>query len=205
MYDMENNTVNLLNDFPSPTNAPFGFSINGKAYVGGGYNNVGGYNPLIEFWEYDLESDEWIRKNDLPSNGFIGSTSFVIDGKAYLTEMVYQTQTTRLWCYDPETDSWENKSPIPNSNKRLASGFTINGLGYVACGSSGFFYTDPVNDLWEYNPANDQWTRKHNFPGYSYSGGVCFVLNDMAYLGAGRPDYTNVVRMFYQYDPSLDN
>jgi hypothetical protein len=196
MYNLEANTYIQLNDFPSLNEYMFGFSINGKGYVGGGLRS--GVGSLNEFWEYNVETDKWSRKNDLPSNTFVGSSSFIVEGRAYvLDENMY------LWAYDPETDEWESKSPLPGYPRILTCGFTINGLGYIAYGRERN-NTNTKKDLWVYNPAHDQWTRKYDSPANGFYNGVYFVLNDMVYLGKGRLG-SGYMDMFFQYDPSLDH
>ncbi|MFT6815690.1 MAG: N-acetylneuraminic acid mutarotase [Sphingobacteriales bacterium] len=54
--------------------------------------------------------------------------------------------------------------------------------------------------------ARDYWTRKADFPSASKDGTFNFVINDIIYVGGGKPTAVNNTSFvdFYAYDPSTD-
>jgi hypothetical protein len=74
----------------------------------------------------------------------------------------------------------------------------INNKAYV-----GVFKTDTgslSNQWWEYDPSNDSWTRKADFPGSQGYGAVHFVLGNNAFVGTGDETKND----FWSYDPNSD-
>jgi N-acetylneuraminic acid mutarotase len=87
-------------------------------------------------------------------------------------------------------DTWASKATVPDyPGRSWAAGFSINGFGYVGLGTG----QPNVKDLWQYNPASNQWTKKANFPGTAQAAVAVFVIGDVAYFGQGyTPEaYTN--------------
>ena len=59
------------------------------------------------------------------------------------------------------------------------------------------------NDLWEWDPATDVWTRKADFPRPGRYGAAAFVIGDRGYIGTGNTS-VDVVNDFWEYDQSSD-
>ena len=83
--------------------------------------------------------------------------------------------------------------------------FALNGKGYFVCGEisySGIL----SNKVWEYNPSNDEWIQKSDFPGTARRCAVSFVINDKAYLclGGNTGDRRCELGDFWEYDPNKD-
>ena len=57
-----------------------GFVIEGKAYVGTGYD---GTNWLTDFYQYDAEKNNWYKKANFPGAGRSAAVSFTVNGKGY--------------------------------------------------------------------------------------------------------------------------
>src|SRR5690349_7572323 len=58
------------------------FSIGNLVYAGGGYYGGGSKHDL---WEYNMVTDTWTRKADLPiSYGRTAAVAFSINGKGYV-------------------------------------------------------------------------------------------------------------------------
>lgn len=98
---------------------------------------------------------------------------------------------------------WTRKQDFTGTSRTGAVGFSINGKGYMALGedSGGL-----KNDLWEYDPINDQWTQKAQFPGPARLYASSFVVNGMAYVGTGQThSYGSAFKDFWQYDPNSNS
>lgn len=162
-----------------------GFEINGKLYMGTGYNGVTFMN---DWWEYDPSSDQWTQKASLPGAGRFHTTSFVINGKGYIVFGATNTSPynfiKELWEYDPLLNQWTQKASCPGLARYTAVGFALNGKGYAG---TGWKQISPafLNDWWEYNPLSNSWTQKASFPGGSRQAASSFILNGTGYVGLG--------------------
>jgi len=80
-----------------------------------------------------------------------------------------------------------------------AIGFAIGGKGYVF--TSGWYNSETgyaPNELWEYDPGTNSWTKKSNFP----SGGFriypsAFSIGSKVYIGLGRGSSPGGVPEYY--------
>lgn len=163
---------------PSAMDSP-GFVINGKAYV-----PAGG-----EMHEYDPASDQWTKKSYPEALGYFGGGSaFTINGKGYLGVGWAQekyTEVSDFYEYDPGTDSWTRKASFPGTLRNNATSFSLpNGKGYIAMGYSEA-QSKYLNDVWEYDPVLDTWTRTEDFPGSPRFGARAVVVGSGAYIIGG--------------------
>jgi N-acetylneuraminic acid mutarotase len=130
------NTWTSLDIFDgSARNGAFTFTINGKAYLGSGFNST----PLKDFWRYNPQNDTWTQLKDasaLPRHDAIG---FAIDGKGYMGtgDLGNLVQANDFYEYDPATDLWSLKSAVSGGPRRDAVAFVIGNKGYVMGGWKG--------------------------------------------------------------------
>lgn len=134
------------------TNA-FAFVVNGKAYVGGGKNN-----GVLQFdlWEYNPELDTWTAKTALDDDDQPAvtisrelTTTFVINGLAYLVGGASSSIDSQVWEYDAATDTWTQKTTFEGATRESAVGFAIGGKGYVTTGRNSSARYD---DIWQFDP-----------------------------------------------------
>lgn len=132
-----------------------------------------------------------------------------------------------VWQYDPASNSWARKGNFPGKPRVAASSFVINNKGYVCLGINDSIIWDsiffigpggpvyrnipikvwkgaPMNDLWEYDPATDTWTKRADFPGDPRSAASAFVVNNKAYVGLGITQSGSMKKDFYEYDPATN-
>ena len=130
------------------------FSIGANAagrtvYVGLGTNGTTYFKDL---WEYNIGSDSWSQKANLPgvarwyagyfsigNYGYMGSGN---DGYSYLQDF-YQ--------YDRSTDSWTQIPDLTGVGRCEAFSFFINDRGFIGSGLTDQFAYTP--DFWEYTPS----------------------------------------------------
>ncbi|MDB5120022.1 MAG: type sorting protein [Sphingobacteriales bacterium] len=175
------------------------FSIDGIVYMGyGGYEASYDYN----FWAYNPSTDTWTQKSNL-KGGFAYSemVSFSIGKKGYTATGGQGFQSyafsDEFVEYDPATNTWTPRASFPGGPRRQATGFSVGNKGYVGAGylldreaeegPTETYY----QDMWEYNPASDCWTRKADFPGGS---SAAFGLGKYGYMLSGTT--------FWQYNPA---
>ncbi|HEU4574718.1 MAG TPA: kelch repeat-containing protein, partial [Chitinophagaceae bacterium] len=108
-----------------------GFSINGKGYIGTGYNGT----YFKDFWEYDPTTNLWTRKADFPGTARDEAVGFSINAKGYLgTGGDASFNYNDFWEYDPSANSWNQKAFLPSYSRAGAVGFSINNKGYMGTG-----------------------------------------------------------------------
>ncbi|HTE29994.1 MAG TPA: IPT/TIG domain-containing protein, partial [Chryseolinea sp.] len=182
-------------DFGGPaTGHAFGFAINDKGFVAGGYRNTGNnYEPSAELWSYNPASDAWTKKNNLPAAVSTDySRVFVISNQAHLLI------GTQLYQYDDIADQWINKANYPGiASFYQGLLFTINDKAYVSL--------DGIT-LYAYDVNSNVWTRKADFPGLNTVNKSSFAINGKGYAGIGihyGGDFWLGFEVF-QYDPIGD-
>lgn len=192
VYDPATDEWSQLSDFPG--SARYGatsFAISDKGYLTSGYDG----NYLKDFWQYDPAGDHWTQK--ISPGGFKRNeaVAFVIDNKAYLCTGVNNGQYVNdMWMYDPSTEKWTEKRKLTNVDagsfddkyttivRTNAVAFTLNGKAYLTTGlASGY-----LNNTWEYDPANDQWTERTAFEGSQREGAISFTIDNKAFVGLGK-------------------
>lgn len=202
MYDTTHDFWTKLTDFPGePRIGGVTFVINGKGYLGLGYN---GKIKLKDFWEFNPATNLWTRKADFGGTARYDAIGFALGNKGYMGTGYDDFQNRDCWQYDPTTDAWTQIASVGGSKRQGAVAFTINEKAYVCTGVS-----DGVNqtDLWEFDPTTGTWTEKAKI-NYNTSwtiariNGTAFTLGSKAYVGLG---YISGVRNdFWEYDPTAD-
>lgn len=104
---------------------------------------------------------------------------------------------------------FEPIASFPPGGRASAVGFSINGKGYVALGRTSLF-SDAVNEVWEYNPDDNTWTQKNNFPGKARVRATAAVVDGKAYVGMGFDPAIGIFEPeaylsdWWMYDPATD-
>ena len=187
------------------------FSIGNKGYIFGGDQFSGSF--LNELWEFDPTTYQWTRKADNPILHVCDAVGFSINGKGYVsTGFTYPETYSSLMEYDPTTDSWTQKASLPGYSRSGAFAFVVNNKAYVGGGeyhsynANGDIDRTYLSDMWEYDPATDQWTPKANFVSKRYKA-AAFSIGNTGYVGTG---YTfsfwslAYTKDFYAYNPSTN-
>lgn len=185
-------------------------------------------------------------------SGRVGANSWTYNNKLYLMGGQGYSSTTPsgylndLWSFDIITNNWtwlkgaNTANPVSNfgtigvsnsanvpAGKIQSSTWTYNGKLYLF-GTARISSSVTSNDLWEYNPANNNWTwlkgsnnayvqgnygslgvtANANMPGGRY-GGSPWVFNNKLYLfgGAGLGTTANdgFLNDLWEYDPTTNN
>jgi hypothetical protein len=171
-----------ISSFGSKSKA-FCFSINGKAYVGGG-------DASRTLFEYNPITNTWTQKVNIPKSDIIGyaiaSTSSY--GYVILHKVLYQ--------YNPVLDEWKQKT-FPGIGEWRQIAFSINEKIYVGLGTGTSGYT---TEFWEYDEISEIWTKKAEFPFGNKIDAIGFSINDKGYVLLGNPSNEYI----YEYDSNTD-
>lgn len=140
---------------------------------------------------------------------------FTIGSKGYvITENGSGSASGAGWMfyeYNILTNNWTRKADFPGEAEFGAAAFTVNGKCYVAGGYHQLKYINDVwvppgysGETWEYNPATNVWTRRHNLPlKRAYAKG--FSLGNKGYIANGKyPDDLGYLRGLLEYNPATD-
>jgi len=122
----------------------------------------------FEFWMYNMISDTWIRKNDVPSTQKLkGGTSIAYyDGKVYLLAGGHKpTDATNFFGYDTTTNTWVTlkKVQVAPTYKPWKDGsclVELDGTIYALKGG------DKANPFFAYNIEQDSWINIESIPIY---------------------------------------
>lgn len=171
----------------------FSFSVNGKGYVGAGYD---GTTLLNDFWEYNPATDTWTRKSNSPfyRSGGIG---FSIDSMGYAGSA---TSIRDFWRYNPLVNSWSRMVDLPGLERYgKPIGISAGGFGFFGLGLDTS--NQPLRDFWMYNPDSNIWQRKADFPTNFTVAAVAFSIGNKIFVGTGlNPINDNKTNEFWEYD-----
>ncbi len=95
------------------------------------------------------------------------------------------------------TSPYSSIKNIPFPCNSSVMNFTINNIIYFGVGSESM-------ELWAYNPINNQWAKKADFPGIGRSHAVSAVVNEKAIFGTGLSSNYGALSDFWSYDPVSD-
>ena len=129
----------------SARNSAVAFSINGKGYIGAGFDG----SSTKDFWEYDPVTDTWTQKADFGGMNRQEAVGFSVNGKGYIGAGKYIFARRKdFWKYDPSTNAWTQIGDFGGSVRSNAAGFSIGEKGFVGTGFDG----SRTKDFWEYDP-----------------------------------------------------
>jgi len=192
---------------PFPGDARFqavAFSIGNKGYVGTGASGLNfPYTPYYsDFWEYNPASNQWNQIASLPGAARFGGCSFSVGNKGYVGTGLDSLGSflSDFWEYDPALNQWTQRSSLPATNRMDAVGFSIGTKGYIGTGGNYSSNIVLLNDLWQYNPDNDQWIQKADFAGTNRSNAVGFSAAGKGYIGQGGNYLSPAYSDFWEYD-----
>jgi N-acetylneuraminic acid mutarotase len=196
--------------------SPASFTIGTKVYFGGGY--VNGSNA-IDFWEFNPADKQWTQKKDIPGSDRTGGIFFSIGGKGYIglgakdfnSISATPTPLKDLWEFDPAANTWTKKADLPDSARYECNVMVINNKAYVVGGTTGKWTSAggyvATNDVWEYNPTNNQWTAKKPFPAQAVIQAMPFTISSKGYMACGSILSAGAFaesKTLYEYNPSSD-
>lgn len=195
-FDVDNNSWTKMPALTSqPRNGCVAFTINGKGYIGTGYNDK---QTMQDFWEYDPVLKTWTEKDPMPGDARYDAAAFVISGKAYVCGGFDGRKAFNdTWEFDPtqpKDHQWTERASFPRKT-RSAVAFVLSNKGYMVAGSNN---AEVQKELYQYDPPpTNKWTTKrplYNYSNESYDdrytsiireNAVAFVQGDNAFIATG--------------------
>lgn len=128
------------------------FVINGVAYLFAGTN---GSSYPTDMWAFN--GTTWTAKRDIANETDSSfdddyttivrsyASTFVLNGKGYLSCGTSGSLRTQTWEYNPTTDKWKEKTSFEQSPRQGAVGAVVNGKGAILTGVYSSTYLDDVN------------------------------------------------------------
>ncbi|MCX6238247.1 MAG: galactose oxidase [Bacteroidia bacterium] len=202
MYDTTRDFWTKLSDFPGDARiGGIAFTINGKGYLGIGYN---GKEKLKDFWEFDPATNNWTRKADFGGSARYAAVGFSIGNKGYLGTGYDDNDNRDFWQYDPTTNQWTQIASMGGSKRQGAVAFINSDKAYVCTGTNNGVN---LTDLWQFDPATGVWTEKTKIDNddswtIMRNNGTAFTLGSKSYVGLGYN--SGVCNDIWEYDPTAD-
>ena len=115
-----------------------------------------------EFYQYNTDTDTWLRKADFPGEDRFDGVIFGIDDKIYygLGQSKIEAKGFRdIWQYDTQTDKWSNFATYPGSGNIKVSTALVSGKVYIGMGyyvGATAINTEKyigVSDFWQFVPS----------------------------------------------------
>ncbi len=150
-----------------------------------------------------------VWKSHTDFNGVARSfaVSFTVDSDSAYICGGYKGRTNDrlkdLWRFSMSRGSYTQRASMPDEAKGRshAVGFAINGKGYVATGKTT--ETEYLDDVWEYDPKQNSWSQKDNYPYGPVIEALAFSIGNYGYVGTGYDkDEDGINKEFYKFDPS---
>lgn len=166
-------------------------TVNGKAYVGLGYNpQKSVYSDgsiLTDLWAYDPGTDSWEQKAffPTPADGSLPPVnscfSFVVDSFIYIgANFNAHSFLDQFWRYNTLTDTWEQINKLPMRN--TASVSCTDGSRYFSGTGYG---TLNDNRWWEYFPSSDSWKQRRDMPDNGRLNAVALSVDHRFFVATG--------------------
>lgn len=172
-----------------------------------------GYSECIHFMTKELtRAGAWEHISDFPTEIEGTRTSFVLDDVFYFhnNNMDYNnTGGIDIWTYALTTKKWERVITFPGGERKDPLSFVINGKAYMGFGYTylEFYKQNLKKDLWEYNPATNEWTQMRDMPVFdNFKIISLFSLQGKGYVvayGTSSPYAENSPYVF-QFDPQAN-
>jgi len=102
--------------------------------------------------------------------------------------------------------TWSPRTSLPDSARGEGFSFSIGNYGYIGLGEN--YNEHPwlfFDDVWQFDPSDNSWTQKSNFPGRARVWPSFFVIGNYAYVVCGRDsNLANYLTECWQYNSVSD-
>jgi len=197
-WDAYTNTWTKIANYPGGSmEMGIGFTIEGKGFIGFGWNGAG----IKNLYSYDTVTNAWTQMATFPGLGRYATNDFVIGHKAYIIggSVAGPPYLSDVWVYDAHQNSWKQLNNFPENNIEAVVAFSIGNHGYAGNG-----YNNPgcYTTMYEYDTASDTWIKIAPIP-YAYGVGgdnVDCSIGSRGYVFNGDNCATPGIQTGWMYD-----
>lgn len=149
------------------------------------------------------QSYGWTSNVSLPSIGRDDAVCFTLDDIVFVGTGNHGgfSESNVFYAFNTRSGEFEDVAPFPGPARQYATAEEIGFKAYLIGGIDEF--SNPLNDVWEYDLITDSWTQKSSFPGGARWKASSFMVNQKIYYCTGR-DWIQSYNDCWQYDPSND-
>jgi N-acetylneuraminic acid mutarotase len=175
-----------------------GFALNGKGYVGLGYDNpkIKGSVGAVTSTVIGPYIDSIVFR---PSKGkfdtvFQAVVQLSIDS-VFTDSIIFMKD---LWEYNPGTNTWVQKADYPGKKRAYASAFSLYTKAGVGLGIGDSVPNALYDDFYAYTPITDSWERMLDYPASKRYGAGAFGIGFLGYIVGGNDGLER--KDFYEYN-----
>lgn len=177
-----------------------GFSMNGKGYVGLGYDNAKIETTLGDITEVTLGPYiDTIKHVGVPPNAQIETVFRQVLERS--VDSVYTDSLDYLkdfWEYNPIGNTWTQKANFPGEGRAFASALPLYTKALVGLGLGDSVMGAMYDDFYTFDPAANTWVRTTDFPASKRFGASSFSLGFLGYIAGGNDGLPR--KDFYEYN-----
>ena len=183
-YSTQTNTWTIVAQAPVNFSNIEGFVVGNKGYV----------VRINAVYEFDASTYQWTMKSQAPFNSSTWMGAFSMEDKGYVRT------SSGFYEYKPSIDTWITRAPFPGIANAASMNFVQHGKAYVVAGYGGTL-SNVTDQVWRYDPLQNNWELLEEFPGSSRRFGSSFSIGDRSFVGIG----TNGTNFndFWEYDADL--
>ncbi len=161
------------------------YLIAGQDYITGAFKHTYAFDEKLNDWK-DINNTSTVREG----------IAFSLNDKVYFGFDYRYDHYKDLHVFNPAINyTWKLLIDLPYSiTAPYTTYFSLKNKGYVLFSN---------NDLFEYDPVLNKWTKKNKFPGQARRLAISFCLGDNAYMGTGLAGST-LLNDLWKYDPFTD-
>ncbi|MBS1682865.1 MAG: galactose oxidase [Bacteroidetes bacterium] len=223
-YDPVSDTWTQMANFPGTARSnAASFTLNGKGYVGTGFDGTNAYSDFYEFDPTVGARGKWTRiadfgysadQQDTTVSARYGCVAFTVKNRAFVGAGHYISDLKDLWEYDPTNNVWISRGSTGGSKRQNGFVMVINDIAYVGGGTDNGQY---VRDFYKFDvdqvDSGSPWTALNGLTGKDANGNPIvqpkprelastFSLGNFGYLVCG--SLGGPLNDTWQYDPSTD-
>jgi N-acetylneuraminic acid mutarotase len=190
--------------------------VNGKVYVGLGYNPASWWgikeNFLKDIWRYDPALNTWDSVRTIfPGTETNNAVSFVYDNEIFILHgfeshiINSQGFSRKVRKYSVKDNTWTVMNDFPGYMRTSAVAVTNGKQIFAGTG----YATWNEYDWWEYLPQTDSWEKRKRMPDKGRINASAFTVNNRIFVTGGRyfaGKYTagHVKKEIMEYVPDED-
>jgi N-acetylneuraminic acid mutarotase len=105
---------------------------------------------------------------------------------------------------DTTGTTWQRMSTFGGRAVRGAAAFAVGTNAYVVSGHAEAAGSGVVSEVWQYDAAEDAWTRRADFPGTPRLDACGFAIGARGYIALGSDNAVGELDDLWEYDPVTD-